>query len=298
MAYLAFTLLLAIAMGERLPMRLEIIVCRLAIVAATIAAWGVYRLAPCRFTIICRIALQLGLLSWWYPDTYDFNQAFLSLDHHFARADQWLFGCQPAFLFSQAAPWAWFSELLDLGYAAYYPLIALVSLYYLFCRYHEIERMAFIILGSFFLYYLIFIFLPVAGPQYYYPAVGIGQIAQGIFPPVGHYFATHLETLPMPGWSDGLFYQLVEMAHHAGERPTAAFPSSHVGVTIILLMLAWRTRCRWLTLLLTVFLVLMCLSTVYIQAHYAVDVIGGLLSAPLLYGCCAFVWNRLFRSRR
>lgn len=294
MTYLLLTLLLALAMGDRLPLWGEMIGTRLLIVAVTLLLWRVYLLVPCRFVCLCRVVLQMGLLAWWYPDTYDFNQALPSLDHLFARADEWLFGCQPALLFPQVASWPWFSELLAMSYAAYYPLIALVTLYYFIQRYDELTREVMIVLGSFFIYYLVFIFLPVAGPQYYYLAVGIEQIAQGVLPEVGHYFATHLDALPIPGWNDGLFYQLVESAHQAGERPTAAFPSSHVGATTILLILARRTRSRWLTLTLALFLLLMCLSTVYLQAHYVVDVVAGLLSAPLLYGVMTIVWQRLF----
>ena len=86
-----------------------------------------------------------------------------------------------------------------------------------------------------------------------------------------------------PGWSDGFFYHMVESAHEAGERPTAAFPSSHVGVTTILMFLAWRARCKPLFWGMMPFYVLMCLATVYIQAHYAIDVIGGWVSAIILY---------------
>ena len=76
---------------------------------------------------------------------------------------------------------------MHLGYASYYPMIGVVAFYFFFYRYQEFERMAFIILASFMLYYVIFIFLPVTGPQYYYMAVGVDQIAQGHFPAVSGY---------------------------------------------------------------------------------------------------------------
>ena len=131
--------------------------------------------------------------------------------------------------------------------------------------------------------------MPVTGPQYYYLAAGVDQIAQGNFPNVGDYFATHTEALTIPGWKDGFFYQCVASAHAAGERPTAAFPSSHVGVTTILLLLAWHARNRKLLYTLLPFYVLMCFATVYIQAHYAVDVIGGWISALVIYAFLFFL---------
>jgi membrane-associated phospholipid phosphatase len=175
-----------------------------------------------------------------------------------------------------------------MGYASYFPLIALVTLYYFLSRYDDFLRAAFVILASFFAYYLIFIVLPVTGPQYYYVAVGAEQIAQGVFPSLGDYFATHQEQVTLPGYSDGVFYQMVIDAHEAGERPTAAFPSSHVGVTTVLMLLAWRARSRWLVPVMLPFFLLMCLSTVYIWAHYAVDVLGGLVTGAVFY---AMFWR-------
>ena len=89
--------------------------------------------------------------------------------------------------------------------------------------------------------------------------------------------------MTMPGYEDGFFYQIMVHAHAAGERPTAAFPSSHVGVTLVLLLLAIRTRCRGLIWFVAVLFVLMCFATVYIRAHYVIDVVAGLLSGVILY---------------
>jgi len=256
---------------------------RLRILVTILAMWAVYRMAPCRLTLILRVTVQLAMLSWWYPDTYEFNRMFPNLDHIFATWEQQLFHCQPALIFSKAMPWAWFSEPMDFGYAIYYPMIAIVLLYYVFKEYDQFLRATFIVAASFFIYYVIYIFLPVAGPQYYYNAVGLDQIAQGIFPNVGNYFADHQEALPSPGWTDGIFYQMVADAHHTGERPTAAFPSSHVGVSTILMLLAWRCRSKRMFCCLLPVYVLLCLSTVYIQAHYVVDVFGGWFSAIIIY---------------
>ena len=266
---------------------------RFRIVLLTLAMWLVYRLIPCRFTHLCRIGTQLLLLPWWYPDTYELNRIFPNLDHLFAGYEEWLCGCQPALLFSKAISHPVFSELMHLGYASYFPMIALVSLFSFFFRYKEFDRTEFIILSAFFIYYVIFIFLPVTGPQYYYLAAGLDNIAAGVFPDVGCYFATHNEALTMPGWSEGMFYHMVENAHAAGERPTAAFPSSHVGVTTILMFLAWRLRNKWLFWGMMPFYVLMCLATVYIQAHYVIDVIGGWVSAVVIYAVLHFFYGKI-----
>lgn len=293
MGYLLLTTLLVLFTYTKVVNPEEMLLGRLRVVLITVALWVVYRLVPCRFTHLCRLGVQLMLLSWWYPDTYEINRIFPNLDHVFAGYDQKLCGCQPALLFSEAFPYPIFSELMFLGYASYYPLIGLVMLFAFFFRYKEYDRTVFIILASFFIYYVIFIFLPVTGPQYYYQATGLESIAAGVFPDLSHYFATHQEALSMPGWSDGFFYHIVENVHKAGERPTAAFPSSHVGVTTILMFLAWRLRNRRLFWGMMPFYVLMCLATVYIQAHYAVDIIGGWLSAVVIYAVLHFLWGKI-----
>ena len=256
---------------------------RVRIIAMTAMLWGAYRLLPCRLTLIARVAAQLALLAWWYPDTYELNRIFPNQDHLFAAWEQQLFGFQPAYTFCKAVPNAFFSELMAMGYASYYPLIALTAGFYAAFRYDEFERASFVIMGSFFLYYVIFVLVPVTGPQYYYGAIGLDHVANGIFPNVHNYFNTHQERLACPGYSSGFFYHLVENAHQAGERPTAAFPSSHVGITTVLLLLAWHSRCKALFFTMLPFFILMCFATVYIRAHYAIDAVAGLLTGGLFY---------------
>ena len=254
--------------------------------------WGFYQLLPCRLTMFLRAVVQLSLLGLWYPDTYELNRVLPNLDHIFAQWEQSLFGCQPALLFSQKFPKPLVSELVKLGYESYYVIMVAVMLYYLFKRYADFERMAFIMLGSFYLFYLVFIFLPVAGPQFYYCAVGVDQIAQGIFPNIGHYFENNTDCLPIPGWQDGLFHQLTIISHDAGERPTAAFPSSHVGVTTVLLWLAWQARSRRLFFSLLPLAILMFFGTFYILAHYAIDAIAGVFVGTLYYFLLRYVYKK------
>ena len=256
----------------------------------TLALWGAYRLYPCRLALFARVAGQMLFLGWWYPDTFELNRIFTNLDSYFAQAEQTLFGFQPALTFAHRFSSPVVSEMLSLGYVSYYPMIAAVLLYYFFCRYERFLRASFVILASFFLFYAIFIALPVAGPQFYYQAVGTDQIAQGVFPPLGDYFdrlpfsvTNHEQVLPIPGWKDGLFYRLLVDAHNAGERPTAAFPSSHVGITTVVLWLAYESRSSRLLFTMLPLAVLMFFATVYIQAHYAIDAIAGLAAGTMMY---------------
>lgn len=292
LGYTALTLVLIGMLWGRLVNPLPMLAGRVAVVVMTLLLWQAYRRWPCKEMAVVRVCAQMLQLIWWYPDTYEFNRLFANFDHVFATWEQVLFGCQPALVCSQWLPQAWISEPLSLGYVSYYPMIATLTIYYFVRQYERFTYGAFVILASFFLFYVVFIALPVAGPQFYYQAVGLDQIAAGVFPDVGHYFMTHQEALPPPG-ADGPFHELVLLAHAAGERPTAAFPSSHVGVSVVLLWLAREVRAWWLLAILTVLTVLMFFATFYIQAHYAIDAIAGIFVGTAMYFLLRAVYRRL-----
>lgn len=291
--YAVLTTVIMLPLWERMHHPMEMCVDRILIIVLIFGLWGIYRWYPVRLMKFLRITVQMSLLGFWYPDTYEFNSVLPNLDHIFARWDQAWFGCQPALELSKHCPWGWLSEAVNLGYFSYYPMILVVMLFFFLCRYERYERASFIVMCSFFIYYLVYIFLPVAGPQFYFQAVGTEWIEEGIFPALGTYFHTHTDMLPAPGDASGLFYRLVGHTQEMGERPTAAFPSSHIGITLILLYLVYPQNRRLFFILLP-FAVLLSLATVYIQAHYLVDALAGVLtSIPVfiasrwLYDCVA-----------
>lgn len=278
LTFSAVTTVIMCFLWNRMDHPAEMLASRLVIAAGTLVVWQIYRRFPVRLMTFVRITIQMGLLSFWYPDTYEFNSVLPNLDHIFAHWDQTLFGCQPSFVFSGACPWPWFSEAVNMGYFSYYPMMLIVMLFFFLCRKTRYEQASFVVMCSFFLYYLIYIFLPVAGPQFYFCAIDPAQFPAGDFPSIGTYFSCHTDILTAPGYSDGLFYKLVHLAQEAGERPTAAFPSSHIGITFILLYLVYpQDKCLFLCLL--PFAILLSLATVYIQAHYLVDAIAGVISS-------------------
>ena len=293
LAYMAFTLLMMFFTYTRLHNPQSMIWGRVQILVMTLLLWAVYRMVPCRMTKLMRIVPQLGLLAWWYPDTYELNRIFMNMDYIFAGWEQSLFGFQPALVFAKNFPSHIISELMDMGYFMYYPIIAYVALYYFFLKYQEFERCTFILMAAFLIYYVIFIFVPVAGPTFYYEAVGLHDIANGVFPALGDYFNTHTDCLPSPGDPDGLFYRLVEDAKDAGERPTAAFPSSHVGISTVCMLLAIHTRKKWLVYSILPIYLFLCMATVYIQAHYLIDAIAGMVSAVVIYFVLLFATKNL-----
>ena len=281
--YAAFSALVILFTWTGLDNPSDLLWLRLQYLSGTLVLWIVFMLWPCKLVIGARIAYLLTMLGTWYPDTYAINSQFSSLDHVFASLEQQLFGFQPSLLFSQAYSSRVVSELMYIGYFSYY-LFFVVTLGIVFVKqFRNVERVAFMIFAGFYLCYVIYLLMPVTGPQYYYLAVGMDEIAHGNFPDVGHYFKDHMEALTSPGWSGGVFYSLVQWAHQAGERPTAAFPSSHVAIATLVMLITTKLRMwRWLIILAVPF-VFLCLSTVYIYAHYAIDAIAGLIFGTLLF---------------
>lgn len=295
LTYSALTTVAIALLWGRLDHPVSMLGGRAVIAAAIFVLYALYRRFPCRLMVFVRITVQMSLLNYWYPETYEFNRLFPNLDHLFASCEQYLFGGQPALWFSQALPGTLFSEAFNLGYFSYYPMVLVLMLFYFFCRYRQYQEASFIVMCSFFIYYAIYSYLPVAGPQFYFEAIGVERAAAGDFPALGTYFSQHTEMLPAPGDADGLFYGLVHSAQELGERPTAAFPSSHIGVTVIMLILAFRTS-RRLGYALLPFSLLLCCATVYIQAHYLIDAIAGLLSAVPVYLLSRTLYRHIFRK--
>lgn len=268
---------------------------RAGIVVLTFVLIFLYQAFPCRLTAFIRMAVQMSLLAYWYPDTFEFNRLFPNLDHLFAHAEQLIFHCQPAVIFSHNFPSIWFSEPFNMGYFFYYPMIFIVVVYYFLFRFEWFEKICFVLVTSFFIYYFVYIMLPVAGPQFYFPAIGMDKVNACIFPSIGDFFNTNNYLVPSTGVDQGFFYDLVEASQEVGERPTAAFPSSHVGISTIVMIMAWRVNHK-LAYVLAPFYVLLCCATVYIQAHYLIDAIVGFVSAFFVYQVATHMYKRWFIS--
>jgi membrane-associated phospholipid phosphatase len=174
------------------------------------------------------------------------------LDGWLARADVALFGGQPSLSFQRVTPSPWIGELMSLGYLAFYPLVIIAGMSRLLrlTSGEAYERLVRSMTVMFMSCYVMFTLLPAAGPRYVF-ADASAAIHGFVAAP--------------------LLQAMLEL----GERPTGAFPSSHVAFIVVLAAWCWtfRRRAFWAVQPIAVVL---SLATVYIQAHYAVDVLAGL----------------------
>ena len=72
LAYLVMTTAVIAIMAGRLADVGALLLLRAAIAGGLVLTVGLYRLRPCRLTLLLRYLFPLSLLSVWYPDTYAF----------------------------------------------------------------------------------------------------------------------------------------------------------------------------------------------------------------------------------
>ncbi|MCR5312813.1 MAG: phosphatase PAP2 family protein [Bacteroidaceae bacterium] len=293
--YMIYTTILTFAYWPDLNDPWGLIKTRLTVIATFALSYAIYRAYPCRAIRVIRVIAMLLFLISWYPETYDFCSQLPYQDHVFAAIDNAIFGFQPALEFCKTVTSTFWCEAFNMGYYLYYYMMTATLLFYLLWRYEKSDKAGFVFLTSFFLFYIIYEWLPVAGPQYYFKAVGEECAALGTFPDVGYYFRTHTECLTLD--VRGIFSQLVLGAQEIGERPTAAFPSSHVGMSTVTMIMAYRSGNKPLFYIMLPIYILLCCGTVYIKAHYCIDSIAGFFFAGLFYWISYKIYDKLMVTK-
>jgi len=165
--------------------------------------------------------------------------------------EQALFGFQPGRDWIRTNPSTWLAWALYVGYLAYYPIIAAGPLaLWATGRREAMHRAMTTIMATFYVCYTTFLLFPVVGPRHIFPA------------------ADNVATRTLIAQ---LTAQFIEHVAAWG----AAFPSSHVAVSVAA-MVAALLEWRMLGAALVVPTTLLALGSVYGQFHYAVDVLAGL----------------------
>lgn len=182
--------------------------------------------------------------------------------------EQAVFRGQPSRDWAAAMPEIWLSEPLHFAYLTYYFIIFLPPIMLFVRNRTDAFRIAvFTLMLSFFLHYIFFIYFPVQGPRYLFPA------------PAGELEA-------------GMFYQLAHRVLEAGSAQGAAFPSSHVGVSVAQTLLTLRYLPR-LAPLIAVLTVGLSAGAVYGGFHYATDALAGLVLGGIAFAAAPAVRRAL-----
>jgi membrane-associated phospholipid phosphatase len=186
-----------------------------------------------------------------------------SFDAVFANLDYRIFGFQPAIEFPRYfQQYRIVNEMFFFSYFFYYALVATgVWILYIRKHYQEAVRTLFIISVSFFIMYVWFIFFPVQGPKYFFP---------------------ELHEIWYTNFRGFFFTKFMKGVFNNTNLGGAAFPSSHVALALIAFILNWKYN-RYLIPIYLPLTVLLFVSTVYLYAHYFVDIPAGIVAGILLY---------------
>jgi len=148
----------------------------------------------------------------------------------------------------------YFTEVMQISYSIYWITIPLgAAIFYSEKRLDLFEYLLYYVSIAFFISYITSILLPVASPRFF--------IAEQI-------------TVEYEGF---LFTDLLRnFMKQAGYRG-GAFPSSHVGVAVTILVILWHFRRQTAIKVFLPLVIALSLATVYGQYHYVTDVIAGLI---------------------
>jgi membrane-associated phospholipid phosphatase len=168
---------------------------------------------------------------------------------------QWelaIFGAQLSSEWWRAMPSQRWSAMLHAAYLSYYLIVVAPAFYFVWLRdLTALRHFVLVVMTTFVLCYLVFIFFPVAGPYYVFPR-------------------------PEPWFTDNIFARIVYNTLATGSSYGAAFPSSHVAAAVAATLAASRGSKR-LAMALAFPTVLLAVAVVYCQMHYGVDAVAGLL---------------------
>lgn len=184
-----------------------------------------------------------------------FPQVF---DDLILKFELWLFGVSPNVWLQQYVHPV-LTEVLQISYSIYWITIPLgAAVFYFRKEYQHFDYLLYYVTISFFIFYGIFILFPVAGPRF----ILADQI-----------------TVPY----DGLLISnsLREFMTVVGYRG-AAFPSSHVGLALVILIYVWHFKPRLAVRFFLPLVVTLSCATVYGQYHYVTDVLVGILMGLII----------------
>jgi len=152
-----------------------------------------------------------------------------------------------------------FSEYLHFCYFSYLWLFPVIGgIWYFTGKRWAFQQLIFLVTVTFAISYVFYILFPVDSPYY---------LSEPLREPL----------------SGNFFYELVHALAARGGARGGAFPSSHVSISTVILLVTLRYQHRWLYWLLPIYVGLVS-ATVYGRFHYALDVFAGWALALTVVG--------------
>ena len=173
--------------------------------------------------------------------------------------EAWMFGGQPV-VWAERFITPGRTEFFSLIYTNFFLLTIIVScVLWAMGRRQEARQTMLGIIVCFYSGYVLYLIFPAAPSRLYFESLGM--------------FTVDLRGGAITDFQNALISMM------PNEASRAAFPSLHTGVSLVVVCYAWRF-CRWLVPVLTLFVVGLLASTIYLRHHYVVDLIAGAALVP------------------
>jgi membrane-associated phospholipid phosphatase len=258
--YLALTGVLVLAFREALPRWKLLVVAHVLGVIVVIAL----RYLPARLA-----ALPAFFRDWYpilvFPILYKEVELLAgafgnwSLTETIQVLEVSLFGSHPSLFLSERLQWVPLSEYLHFCYLSFLVWFPAVGGYWYFTGKRAwFQELLLLTTVTFSVSYVFYIVFPVDSPFY---------LAEPLAPPLAGNF----------------FYELVHAVSSRGGARGGAFPSSHVSISTVILLVTFQRDRRLLFGLAPLYLGLV-VATVYGRFHYALDVLAGWVLATAVVG--------------
>ena len=204
------------------------------------------------------------LLIYLYSESGLINNILLNtpLDPMYIALDKFIFRCQPAMVLPVKFNNRFLMEFFHFSYFTYYLYLPVIGGILYFKDKPFFEEFLFTISLTLLSCYLLFIFFPATGPI---------PLRRGLY--------------------YGFFTSIMDLIYYL-DTPGGAFPSSHVAVAVVCMVMLLRKE-RVLGLILIPFVASLIVATIYCRYHYAVDAIAGIIYGALMILLYDFLYRRM-----
>lgn len=208
-----------------------------------------------RLLSLVRGLYPVSLFGYFYTSGHAFNRIIFTdwQDPFFMNIDLKLFGYLPSLMWGQWHDSLLISELFHFAYFCYYPMIVGLPLYLYFKKPEGFRELIFNLSFVFYLCYFIYSILPVIGGRFIPEAMELTRTYRG-----------------------GPFTHIMVFIYRHSNHLGGAFPSSHIGVTIVLTIAALR-HTRKLGYIFLPIALFLSLATVYCHYHWFIDAVFGVI---------------------
>ncbi len=216
---------------------------------------------------IARDWYLIFIVTFFYEETGYLNQMVFQgfWDKFIMNVEYTIFHCDIGKMLLSGFNHPVINEIMYFFYFSYYIIIpALAFMIYRHNSREEFHYFLFTLMFTYFFCYLLYIFIPIAGPFEY-------------------------EQVKIKGF---IFEHIIKFFYQHGELPGSAMPSSHVAIALTVLLFSKKYNIKFPVFI--IIFIMLSISTVYLRYHYILDVVAGILTGIF----CYFISSEIIKRSR